>query len=419
MARKFSDAGLPSVAVTGDDLPAARAHTLRELQEGRLRAVFSVEVLGEGVDVPNVDCVLLLRPTASATLFAQQLGRGLRRAAGKSHLTVIDLIGQHRREFRFEDRLRAMLDTRRGQVVEQVIADFPFLPAGCTVDLDRQSREIILDNLKAAVRRSRWQTLVSDLRGEPDGTTLLEFLDRRDHRLEDVYRGDRSWTRLRREAGHSALTPTDADLEQRSLRALGRLTHVDDPERISFYRELLSQEAAPREQAFDERHGRLLTMLGWGLGSGATAATSLAGYFADLWKEAAVRAELLELLDVLDARSRTRSRPAVLPPEIPLTLHARYSRQEIIAALGFGDGVKPNVTQGGILWVPQARERRLLRRPSQSGARLLADHDVSRLRHQSRTFPLGVAVPADTAAADGPALHQPRRGRDPGAAVRS
>ena len=147
----------------------------------------------------------------------------------------------------------------------------------------------------------------------------------------------------------------DADLEQRSLRALGRLTHVDDPERISFYRELLSQEEAPREQAFDERHSRLLTMLGWGLGSGATAATSIAGYFADLWKEAAVRAELLELLNVLDARSRTRSKPAVLPPEIPLTLHARYSRQEIIAALGFGDGVKPKVTQGGILWVPQAQ----------------------------------------------------------------
>ena len=146
---------------------------------GASSCVFSVEVLGEGVDVPDVDCVLLLRPTASATLFAQQLGRGLRRAAGKSHLTVIDLIGQHRREFRFEDRLRAILDTRRGPVVEQVSADFPFLPAGCTVDLDRQSREIILDNLKAAVRRSRWLTLVSDLRGEPEGTTLLEFLDRR------------------------------------------------------------------------------------------------------------------------------------------------------------------------------------------------------------------------------------------------
>ena len=204
MARKFTDAGIRSVALTGDDPPDVRAQSLRELQAGELRCAFSVDVLGEGVDVPNVDCVLLLRPTASPTVFAQQLGRGLRRAAGKSHLTVIDLIGQHRREFRFEDRLRAILDSRRGLVVDQVRADFPFLPAGCTVDLDRQSRKIVLDNLRAAVRRSRWLTLVSDLRAEPDGTTLLEFLDRRDHRLEDVYRGERNWTQLRRDANHSA-----------------------------------------------------------------------------------------------------------------------------------------------------------------------------------------------------------------------
>lgn len=113
MARKFSEAGLGSVALTGDDAPDARAKALRALQEGKLRCLFSVEVLGEGVDVPDVDCLLLLRPTASATVFTQQLGRGLRRATGKSHLTVIDLIGQHRREFRFEDRFRAIIDTRR------------------------------------------------------------------------------------------------------------------------------------------------------------------------------------------------------------------------------------------------------------------------------------------------------------------
>jgi superfamily II DNA or RNA helicase/HKD family nuclease len=355
MARKFTDVGVASVALTGDDPPDVRAQSLRALRDGELRCVFSVEVLGEGVDVPDVDCVLLLRPTASPTVFAQQLGRGLRRAAGKSHLTVIDLIGQHRREFRFEDRLRAILDTRRGPVVDQVRADFPFLPAGCTVDLDRQSRELILDNLKAAVRRSRWQTLVSDLRQEPDGTSLLEFLDRGDHRLEDVYRGDRSWTQLRREANHSAPAPSDPGLERRCLRALGRLTHIDDPERVSFYRELIGQPTPPREQAVDERQRRLLTMLAWGLGSGATAAESLAEFFAALWREAAVTSELLELLDVVDERSRTQAAPSVLPPEIPLTLHAHYSRQEVVAALGFGEGVEPKFTQGGILWVPQAQ----------------------------------------------------------------
>ena len=96
-------------------------------------------------------------------------------------------------------------------------------------------------------------------------------------------------------------------------------------------------------------------MLAWGLGSGTAKAESLDDFFAAVWQEGAVRHELLELLDVLDDRSRTRAAPSVLPPEIPLTLHARYSRQEVVAALGFGGGTKPKVTQGGILWVPQAQ----------------------------------------------------------------
>src|SRR5205823_4906834 len=120
------------------------------------------------------------------------------------------------------------------------------------------------------------------------------------------------------------------------LRALGRLTHVDDPERVAFYRELVIRPTPPREDDFDERQRRLLTMLAWGLGSGAAGGGSVSDFFADLWQEAAVRTELRELLDVLDDRSRTRAALSVLPAEIPLTLHARYSRQEVIAALGYG-----------------------------------------------------------------------------------
>lgn len=104
-----------------------RAQGLCELQSGKYRCIFSVEILGEGVDVLNVNSLLLLRSTASPTVFVQQLGRGLRRASCKSHLTVIDLIGQRRREFRFEDCLRAIVDTKRGSVLDQVAADFPFL----------------------------------------------------------------------------------------------------------------------------------------------------------------------------------------------------------------------------------------------------------------------------------------------------
>jgi len=355
MAQRFSAAGLTSVAITGDDPSDVRRVALRDLAEGRVRCVFSVEVLGEGVDVPDVNTVLLLRPTQSATVFSQQLGRGLRRADRKSHLTIIDLIGQHRREFRFEDRLAAVLDRRRGPVLQQVEDDFPFLPAGCTVDLDRQSRELVLDNLKAAIRRSRWATLVADLKTADAEVGLAAFLERFHHCVEDVYRQGRSWTRLCRDAGHPVPSAHDVALEETALKAASGLTHLDDPERVGAYTELLGASQPPRMETLDVRQRRLLTMLAWGLRSERDGHVDLDGFFAALWRETAAREELLELLEAIDQRSTTRGCPTVLPPEIPLTLHARYTRNEIVAALGYSEGVKPKVTQGGILWVPQAQ----------------------------------------------------------------
>ena len=355
MAERFTAAGLPSVALTGEDAPDVRDRALRDLASGRLRCVFSVEVLGEGVDVPDVDTVLLLRPTQSATVFSQQLGRGLRRARRKSHLTVIDLIGQHRREFRFEERLGAILDRRRGRVVDQVDADFPYLPAGCTIDLDRQSRELVLDNLRTTVRRSRWTALVDDLRADPSVDTLRGFLERFGHRLEDVYRGGHSWTELRRAAGRPVPWAGDASFERQLLRALGRLTHIDDPERFNTYTSILTADTPPRLEDVDERRRRMLIMLTWGLQADPSRFLDLDPFFAALWREAAVRHELVELLATVDERSSTRVRPSRLSAEIPLVLHGHYTRNEIVAALGHKLGVKPPATREGVLWVGESQ----------------------------------------------------------------
>ena len=356
MARKFTEAGLDSIALTGDDSGEVRDQGLAELKAGRIRCVFSVEVLGEGVDVPDVDTVLLLRPTASATLFTQQLGRGLRRARGKSSLTVIDLIGQQHREFRFEDRLKAILDARRGKIRDQVEEDFPFLPAGCTIDLDRQSREIILENLKSAVRRSRWSTLVDDLKGEPHGIQLSDFLSKHDHRLEDIYKQrDYSWTQLQRDADRPTRGPSNVDFERQLLRSVSRLTHVDDPERVSYYGSILSEPEPPAPSSLDERQRRLVTMLAWNLGSGTSSLSSLDDFLLAFWLEEDMRHELIELLELLDRQSTTRSRPSELAPDVPLVLHAKYTRTDVFAALGIGDGVKPPPSREGLTSTPDGR----------------------------------------------------------------
>jgi superfamily II DNA or RNA helicase len=228
MARHFSGHGIPALAVWGDSPRAERASVLRDLADGRVRAVFSVDLFNEGVDVPAVDTVLMLRPTESPTLFLQQLGRGLRRSTGKTSCTVLDFVGTHRKEFRFDRRYRALLGGTRRDVEQAVVQQFPFLPAGCHMQLDQKASEVVLRSLREAIP-SRWPSKVEELRSlrrERADIDLAGFLDESGLELEDIYDGAKSWADLREAAGVSgiALGPHEVQLR----RAIGRLLHIDD-----------------------------------------------------------------------------------------------------------------------------------------------------------------------------------------------
>ena len=144
MARQFTGFGYPAVALDASTPRDDRRAALARLRRGELRAVFAVDLFNEGVDLPEVDTVLMLRPTESATVFLQQLGRGLRWADGKRVLTVLDFVGQVRREYRYDVRYRALLGGTRHQVRRAVEADFPLLPPGCALKLDRIAKETVL-----------------------------------------------------------------------------------------------------------------------------------------------------------------------------------------------------------------------------------------------------------------------------------
>ena len=149
MATQFTKLGLAADYLEGDHDQGHRDRVLARLQGGELQVVFSVDVLGEGIDVPDVDTLLLCRPTQSPVLFAQQLGRGLRLAPGKASCVVLDFIGQHRAEYRIEQRYQALIDPAHGDVRAQAEDGFPFLPAGCSINLERVARERVLAALKA------------------------------------------------------------------------------------------------------------------------------------------------------------------------------------------------------------------------------------------------------------------------------
>ncbi len=348
MARAFTERGLPSAALSGETDSAERDSALRKLEQGDLRCVFSVDVLGEGVDVPSVDTVLLLRPTQSATVLTQQIGRGLREHQNKATLTVVDLIGQQHRRFRFDTKLRALLDPRNGRLTEQVEQDFPYLPAGCEIKLDRMSREVILHSLRTAAGSGTWSVLVDDLR-RLGAVSLNTFLEETERGLGDLYRGrDRTWTRLRRDAGLSVATGDRH--ESALLRAVHRLLHVDDVDRVQTYRRLLSSSKPPTNLTAHDT--RLLSMLALGIFGRRHSFASLDEAVQTMWNNQAAREELVEVFDILGEEADIATHPLDVHP---LQVHARYTRDEALLALGDGTFEKPPTSREGVRWLSDLR----------------------------------------------------------------
>ena len=356
MARIFKDAGIAATAIWSDTPESERRAALSDLAARRVNVVFSVDLFNEGVDVPAVDTLLMLRPTDSPTLFLQQLGRGLRRSIGKSTCTVLDFVGHHRGEFRFDRRFQALLGGTRKTLLQQIEAGFPFLPAGCHMELDRVATEIVLGNIRTAVP-SRWTERVDALRrlaAQGPDYSLARYLEETGLELEDIYGGGKSWSELREDAG--LIEPTGGPHEGALRRACGRLLHVDDRLRLDAYQRLLNSERPPDPQGLSRSEQRLLRMLVASLIGGSVPKTaSLAEGAAIIWTHCRVRSELLELLDVLANRLEHVAVPLSTDPSVPLMVHARYTRVEILAGFGVGEGAKVAPWQTGVYWASDAR----------------------------------------------------------------
>ncbi|MEO7273183.1 MAG: DUF3427 domain-containing protein, partial [Vicinamibacterales bacterium] len=273
----------------------------------------------------------------------------------KAFCTVLDFVGQHRKEFRFDRRFRALLGGTRKDLENQIAAGFPFLPAGCHMELDRVAADLVLENIRAAVP-SRWLDKVAELHAVAQGDnaiTLGRFLDETGLELEDVYAGRKTFADLRADAGLSVLRRGP---EEDLLRAAcGRLLHIDDLARINTYRKLLTVEHPPDVDALSTRERALARMLVASVADRALdKTTSLKDACALLWTHPQVRAELVGLLDVLANRIDHVHYPLVTHPDLPLLVHARYSRVEILAAFGIGEHAKVAPWQTGVYWAKAA-----------------------------------------------------------------
>jgi len=361
MARFFNDHGIPSLGLSAESGSEERRSAKDRLRRREINFIFTVDLFNEGVDIPEIDTVLFLRPTESLTVYLQQLGRGLRLHDEKDCLTVLDFIGAHRREFHFASRLRALSTDPIGRLDREIEAGFPHLPSGCAIQFERVAQTRVLGNIRQAPRR-----IVEDLRelGAHYGRapTIGEALDHLDVSLDQLLRtrGGVLWSELMRDAGlGEEVVAPDARVLAKGVR---RLAHIDDPGQIRFALEYLdnAQSAYP----LHETRLAMLFMSLWGK-AGEKMSVNEAG--RRLRENSTV---VEDLRAVLRYRLRhTRTRPPPLRPELsgPLAVHAQYTRDEILAGLGYWTLSKRQRVSEGTL---------RLKRVSEGALRVGSDVDI-------------------------------------------
>jgi superfamily II DNA or RNA helicase/HKD family nuclease len=354
MARRFNEWGVPALAVTGDTPDEVRRASRQQLVERSVNILFTVDLLSEGVDIPEIDTVLLLRPTESLTVFLQQIGRGLRRHPGKEQLTIIDFIAQQRREFRFADRFRALGTNPTAALETEVEQGFPHVPLGCLIQLQRVAQQRVLDNVRASLRQTTSQVVrqLSRFRAQAGrGPSLEEALVYCGLSLDDLLKRG-LWSRLLHEAGCGP-GPVAPD-EEVLARGLRRVALQDDPRQLQAWLCFLGHDAGT---ASEEADALRRVMLQVGLWGEPGLAMDESAAWARLLRNASVVHDLREVLELRRRQTQVLSPATDVPGCGPLAVHAHYSRNEILVALGMwrGGENRRRMVNEGVLHVPDRR----------------------------------------------------------------
>jgi superfamily II DNA or RNA helicase/HKD family nuclease len=341
-------AGLPAACVVGTTGADERRRAPQRLMSGELCALVTVDLYNEGVDLPMVDTLLLLRPTQSPVLFQQQIGRGLRLSPGKECCLVLDFVGQHRVEFRFDRLLSGLTGLSKRELVDSVENGFGSLPPGCHIQLQRQTREQVLQSLRQLTTQN-WRRLrvelqtYAALRGRT-AVRLGDFLHQQHLELEDVYRdnGRSGWTALKRDAGLIVSEPGPE--EEYFSRRMADLLHVDDSLRLD-----VMTAAASNGPLLSSTLPLAMQMLAYQIDGGRQQAASYLDFQARLALHPLIRDELAELSGLLQARSNLLTVPLPGLEDTPLCLHAAYGAREVLTAVGWLTAERRAPFQSGVL----------------------------------------------------------------------
>ena len=252
MAEQFRSYGFRADYLTSDRSDD-RDILNKKLAKGEINYLFVVDIFNEGVDIPEVDTVLFLRPTESLTIFLQQLGRGLRLAPGKLLLTVFDFVAQLNHKYDFTSRFRSLMVRQDKSVIDQVKQGFTLLPQGCSIHMEEKAQQYVLENIKSAIYNRR--RLVQELRTYDHQPTLKEFIANNGQDIRLIYKTG-CWTSLKREAG--LCNYNDDECTKRYEKGLSNLLHTNSATYLHFIQNTLNHLHHPSFSKQDDIYATLL-----------------------------------------------------------------------------------------------------------------------------------------------------------------
>ncbi len=351
MSEYFNSSGIPSMYLTGQSPDDERNSAKKRLVSGEVYLIFVVDVYNEGVDIPEVNTILFLRPTESLTIFLQQLGRGLRLAENKECLTVFDFIGQANKKYNFEDKFAALLYNTTRSIQRELKDGFISVPKGCYIQLEKKAAKYILDNIQASfsVRAgliARIATFEEDS-GKP--LTLENFLSY--YRLDprSLYiRG--SFSRLCVMAG--VRDDFYEQMENILTRAFPKLCAIDSRRWIIFLQHMLDNIDITHFSTLPPFKTAMLRMFYCTVWQDSAEDQSDDRIWETLYSLAGnpvMLAELKALLNYNYNRIDFIDEQVNIGFDCPLDLHCTYSRDQLFLALGFKN---PSTIREGVKWLP-------------------------------------------------------------------
>jgi superfamily II DNA or RNA helicase/HKD family nuclease len=358
MSRQFNEHGIPSLCLISESDQKVRDAAKEELVGGKIHFIFVVDLYNEGVDIREVNTILFLRPTQSLTIFLQQLGRGLRLAPGKECLTVLDFVGQANRHYNFAEKFDALTESGTKGTIGEIQDGFVDVPRGCSIQLERKARDIILENINAAVGHS-WSRMLEGIRTFEEDTgktlTLEHFLEAYHLDLTQLYRDRKhSFAGLLAAAGRGEPLP-DTEETRLFTAALYRIAQIDSRRWIAFLEDTFDNLETLRAEELTPLQYRMANMLQFTVYRktyGACGFPDILEVFRRAKAQGPLYREIREVLALDKGRIAFVDQPVDLGFDCPLDLHCHYTRDQIFVALDYENTA---AVRQGVLWVKEHR----------------------------------------------------------------